>query len=105
MTKEQWQKLSFFEQMANAGSEAERAINWRAKKDEKYAEMAFDRFLELIDFTIQDRKNLKHLPELTRVRETLIDYFSFKNQYGASDKLWRNYFYSFGYAAQIAKGL
>ena len=36
LTKEKWQALSIFEQMANVGAEVGRAINWR-KKDEKVA--------------------------------------------------------------------
>ena len=33
-----WQKLSFFEQMANIGSEVERAINWRGKDNDLFPE-------------------------------------------------------------------
>ena len=31
-----WANLSFFEQMANVGSEVERAISWRKKNNEEY---------------------------------------------------------------------
>ena len=36
-----WNKLSFFEQMANIGSEVERTINWRYKK-QNYFQKTFD---------------------------------------------------------------
>ena len=103
LSQGRWQEFSFFKQMANIGSEVERAIKWRNKKDEQYAILAFDRALELIDLTITDNKNRKRLPELTRVRETLIDYFNFGNQYGDSDKSWQDYFYGFAYAAQVMR--
>lgn len=98
-----WQKLSFFEQMANVGSEVERTISWRNKGNSLYSQKAFERALELIDFTIACPENRKRLKEIARVRETLVDYFHGENLYGSSDKLWQNYFYAFNYAARIGK--
>jgi hypothetical protein len=95
-----WFQLSFFEQMANIGSEIGRAINWR-KKDKKTSESAFERGLELLDLTIKDPKNKKRLKELCRLREVLVDYFCFDNIYGSSDEKWNNYFYAFNYAARV----
>ena len=40
-----WSQLSFLEQMANIGSEVERALNWRAKKNPGYSQKAFERAL------------------------------------------------------------
>lgn len=101
LAADRWKKLSFFEQMANIGSEVERTILWREKKDNLYSKKAFERTLELLGLTIADPANKKRLRELTRVREALVDYFLGKNQFSSSDKLWRNYFYSFNYAARI----
>jgi len=101
LSEGRWEELSFFEQMANIGSEVQRAINWRNKKDEKYSQMAFERALELIDFTIADKRNRKRLRELTRVRENLADYFICGNHYSSSEKNWENYFYSFAFASQL----
>ena len=97
-----WKKISFFEQMANIGSEVERAINWRNKKDEEYSRMAFERALELIDLTMADEKNLKRLREIARIRELFADYFACGNQYSFSEKSWKNYFYAFAFAANQA---
>ncbi len=94
-----WQKLSFMEQMANIGSEVERAILWR-EKNKDYARKALFRQLELLDLTIADQKNQLRLKELTRLREALVDYFAFDNQYHSSDRLWRSYFYPFNFAAR-----
>ena len=95
-----WDQLSFFEQMANVGSEVSRTISWRVKNVE-YSEKAFERALELLDLTISDSKNKGRLRELVRVREALADYFVFDNTYESSDDLWQKYFYSFNYAASL----
>lgn len=96
-----WQKLSFFEQMANIGSEVERTIKWKNKGNTEYSRMAFERALELMDLTIDSDKNPSHLKELLRVREALADYFVFENEYRSTDKSWQNYFYAFNFAARI----
>ena len=95
-----WQAFSFIEQMANVGSEVGRALNWK-DRDGKTSQMAFERGLELLDLTIADPKNEKRIIEIARVRETLCDYFLGKNQYHISETNWRDYFYSFGYAAAL----
>ena len=95
-----WFKFSFFEQMANIGSEVERTISWRNENTE-YSRTAFERGLELLDFTIIDPKNKKKLKELCRLREVLVDYFYFDNIYGSTDQNINNYFYAFNYAASI----
>lgn len=95
-----WFELSFFEQMANIGSEVERAIKWRDKNAE-YSRFASDRALELLDLTISDIKNRSRLKELFRLREVLADYFYFDNIYKSTDQSWQRYFYSFNYAANL----
>lgn len=99
-----WFKLSFFDQMANIGSEVSRAILWREKKRE-YSLLAIERALELLDLTALDVKNRRapKLRELLRARELLVDYFYFDNQYSSSDKLWQDYFYPFNYASRMNK--
>lgn len=96
-----WNILSFVAQMANIGSEVERTILWREKGNELYSSLAFDRALELLEMTIADNKNKKRLKEIVRVREMLIDYFKFSNEYASTDKEWRDYFYSFNYASRL----
>ncbi len=103
LTKEKWQIKPFFEQMANVGAEIGRTINWR-NKDKKTSQSAFERGLELVDLTIEDKKNASHLKELCRLREVLVDYFVYDNVYGSSDEKWQNYFYGFNYATAVARG-
>jgi len=93
ISRGRWQKLSLIEQMANIGSEVERAINWKNKNDEEYSRLAFERALELIDLTMADEKNRRRLVEISRVRESLADYFVGRNDYSSSDQIWKNYFY------------
>ncbi|MFH1097142.1 MAG: hypothetical protein V1749_06555 [Candidatus Desantisbacteria bacterium] len=95
-----WFDLSFPTQMANIGSEINRAINWKNKNNPEYCQQAFERGLELLYLTISDQKNKKRLRELTRVYEVLVDYFAFDNEYGSSDQLWQNYFFAFNYLAR-----
>ncbi|KKT16222.1 MAG: hypothetical protein UV98_C0035G0002 [Parcubacteria group bacterium GW2011_GWB1_43_6] len=96
-----WEGFSFFEQAANVGSEVERAISWRKKGNLEYSRLAIERALELLDLTIDDRKNKKKLRELLRLREVLIDYFYSNNTFSSSDRLWQSYFTPFNFAARI----
>jgi hypothetical protein len=100
LTLERWEKLSFCEQMAHVGSEVGRAMSWRGR-NEKYSELALERALELLDLTLEASvKSGPRLRELARVREALVDYFYFSNEYGSSDKAWESYFGAFAYAAK-----
>jgi len=96
-----WNKLTLAEQMANVGSEVERTISWKKKKNNEYSRKAFERALELLALTISCKDNVKRLKELTRLRETLIDYFAGDNQFSSSDELWQNYFFAFNYNARM----
>ena len=100
LTIERWSGMPFVEQMGNVGSEVERTISWRAKKNEHYSQMAFERALELLDLTRKDPKNASKLKELGRVRECLVDYFMYFNEYGSTEESWKKYFYNFAYAAR-----
>lgn len=95
-----WNQLSFIERMANIGSEVERALNWRIKKNADYAQKAFERALELIDLTLDSERSYAHLKEISRMREALVDYFCGVNQFISSEGSWRNYFLPFTYASR-----
>ncbi|MFZ2053663.1 MAG: hypothetical protein WAU81_05645 [Candidatus Aminicenantales bacterium] len=100
LTAERWQNFSFCEQMANIGSEVFRAISWR-QKNREYSQLALERALELLDLTLETSiRSSSRLKELARLRETLVDYFSFDNDYCSDDKSWRSYFNAFSYAAR-----
>ena len=95
-----WSKLSFCEQMANIGSEVERAMIWRAKNNTIYSNNAFERALELADLTLEAVSGFTRLKEVSRMREAVVDYFSGANQFGSTDASWRKYFSHFTYAVR-----
>lgn len=95
-----WAQMSISEQMANIGSEVERAISWKTKKNDSYSEMAFHRALELIDFSLESTRRYPQLKEFARLREALVDYFYGSNECKSTEASWRKYFLHFNYAAR-----
>ena len=95
-----WKALPFIEQMANIGSEVERALNWRAKNNPDYCRKAFERALELLDMTLESSAGFARLKELARTRELMVDYFSGTNQFMSTEASWRSYFSHFTYAVR-----
>lgn len=66
--------MTLTEQLANVGSDFERAWSWRAKGQKQLAENATDRMLELLDLTITDpRWRGARLKELARLREAVCE--------------------------------
>jgi hypothetical protein len=100
-----WFELSLVEQMANIGCDIERAIQWKKNGNLEESKRAFERALELLDFTKADHKNRgASLREICRVREALVDHFVYANEYKTTDELWQQYFYDFNYAAALQRG-
>jgi len=95
-----WKQLSFFEQMANIGSEVERALNWQAKHNVEYCKQASNRALELIDLSLDNLVSYSRIKEVARLREAIVDYFYDTNQFMSTETLWRKYFLAFAYAAR-----
>jgi hypothetical protein len=89
-----WQKKSFLEQMANIGSEVYRAMNWRNKGNEEYAQLAFIRALELFDLSKGSKLTYPQYRELLRMREMWVDYFMYDNEYNSTEELINSYFTS-----------
>jgi hypothetical protein len=98
-----WFRFSLVEQLANTGSEVERALNWKQRGNAEYSTRAIERALELLDLTIADARHRERLRELTRVREVLVDYFYADNRYGSSPARWRTYFNAFACAARAGR--
>jgi hypothetical protein len=98
-----WHGFSLMFQLANVGSEVERALNWRNKGNLHYSQQAFLRGLELLDLTIADPKHRHRLKEMTRLREALLDFFLGDNEFHSTEKSWRSYFFAFAYASALEK--
>lgn len=108
----QWRHYTFMEQMGNIGSEISRAILWRGRDKNLYAQ-AFNRAIELLDLTIQDAcgqarlqrlsdsdSGQGRLKELARAREILCDAFLGGKEYGSSLDEIDQYFFHFARAAR-----
>lgn len=98
-----WRTLTLVEQMANVGSEVERALHWAAKGRPEYSLGALERGLELLELTIGDPQNRRRLKELTRAREALLDYFLGENSFGSTPASWQRYFGAFGVATALRR--
>ncbi|MBM3294739.1 MAG: hypothetical protein FJY82_09465 [Candidatus Aminicenantes bacterium] len=94
-----WRTFSLMDQLANVGSEVERALHWREKGHLEYSRLALERALELLGLTIGDPRHRSRLKEMTRLREALLDYFLGDNEFYSTERSWRGYFYAFACAA------
>ena len=95
-----WEKMSLCEQMANIGSEVNRALNWQKKGKKELSLKAAARSLELLDLSLNTKGAFPRTKEIARVREAVVDYFYGSNQFSSSDVLWRKYFDHFNYLAR-----
>lgn len=98
--EDRWTQFSLLEQMANVGAEVGRAIKWKDKRNVEMSTNALYRGLELMDLTIQDKKNKNSLKELLRVREAMVDFLIGENIYKSSNRIWEKYFLFFNLAAR-----
>lgn len=98
--EERWDQFSLMEQMANIGAEVGRTINWKKKGNIEMSTNALYRGLELLDLTVNDKKNTNSLKEILRVREALVDFFLGENIYKSSSDIWEKYFHFYNLAAR-----
>ncbi len=97
LTSGRWAEMSFFAQMGNIGSEVSRACHWKEKQKPERVQPAFERALELLDYTIA----LSHGPrlrELLRAREELCDFFAGENTYHTTPERLQKYYDAFALA-------
>jgi hypothetical protein len=102
---ERWWKISLYEQMGNIGSEVGRAIRWKTRNP-KIAQGAFERALELMDFTLADprhKQSVARMREFARTREVLVDYLSGSNEYQSTGDSLLRYFDAFAVAATLVR--
>jgi hypothetical protein len=94
-----WSQLSLAEQLANVGSEVGR-LRRRRGQDDRLADQAFERALELLDLTLADPRWRGRLKEIARARELLCDAALGGAQYGATLEDLDRYFLEFALAAR-----
>ena len=99
-----WLDESITYQMGNIGSEVSRALKWTAKGNQKRADAAIDRALELFDFTIEaNRGNASRLKEVLVAREEFCDYFFAGNSWGTKPEQMQKYYDGFVMMEQLRK--
>ncbi len=103
LDQEKWHSSPLAEQLANVGSEVNRTVIWKNKGNKAYADLAFERALELIDLIVERLGDGNRLREIIRVREALIDWYVGENQYQSSDQLWQKYFLAYNYLARLRR--
>lgn len=96
-----WFTFSIAEQLANVGSEYERALRAKEQDDRNSFQHALARMLELLDLTIADPRWRNHrLKELCRLREIACDQLCSEQPEPWSRGDLRDYFLSFGILAR-----
>ena len=100
-----WFTYSIVEQLANVGSEFERAASAHQRGDRERFESAFERMMELLDLTPGDPRwrNTGRLRELVRLREEACDVFHANDTYGTPIEDLKRYFLYFGIAARMGR--
>ena len=100
-----WQTLTLADQLANVGSEVERAIQaWDARRPERFGH-ALDRALELFELTVEDERWRGHRRrEILRVREEFCRLFFDDAPPRDSARTLRDYFLRFGVLARRRAG-
>jgi hypothetical protein len=100
-----WQTLTLMEQLANTGSEVDRAIRAHESGMPDRRDSAIVRALELFDLTAADERWRGHRRrEVLRAREEFCRlFYSNEVQPGAAVSL-RRYFLHFAVAARLASG-
>ena len=96
-----WHTMTLAQQLGNVGSEYERALRGKERKDTVQFENAFARMLELLDLTITDPRWKNHrLRELVRLREVACEELDDDKESWKGSANLRNYFLYFGILAR-----
>lgn len=94
--RKKWGDYPITYQMGNIGSEVSRSLKWSAKGNQKRADIAIDRALELFDFTISaNLKNPARLREVLIAREEFCDYFFGGNSWHTDPNRMQKYYDGF----------
>ena len=100
MSEEKWHDYNLAQQFGNIGSEVLRAINREKIGDLVGRQLAIERSLELIDFTLSDKKHINRLKEIVRLRELVASNYINNNYYQTSLSDLSKYLLSFAILAR-----
>ena len=100
ISQHRWQNLTFYQQLGNVASELSRAIKFKDHDDIEHMNSSLWRLLELLELTIDDRKNKSRLRELCRFREVLCDWYCQTRLYDVDPESLKNYALNFAMLAR-----
>jgi hypothetical protein len=92
-----WFEMPVSVQLANVGSEVNRAIKYKNKNEEQKKINFTQKAIELLDLTIEDPKNVNRREELECCKEELNDFFLGSNDYHTTDDILIRFYDSFLY--------
>ena len=96
-----WFALTLAEQLGNVGSDFERALRWKEKKQAQLFSSSMARTLELLDLTLADTRWHNHrLQELTNLREEVRNALFSKEENSDETAGLKKYFYSMAILAR-----
>lgn len=102
---ETWPQLNLPEQLGNAGSDYERALKWKMKRNKALFTSALARTLEQIDLTLRDpRWRGPRRQEIARLREEVCNEMLYRNNPDSAKRLVK-YFLSLATQARRARAL
>lgn len=96
-----WGKMSLAEQLGNVGSEFDRAVRWRQKKQAGLAKGAVKRTLEQLDKTLADNRHAGNgRREIARLRDEVCHELWADKINAKSAQQLQKYFLAFATAAR-----
>ena len=100
INQQRWQILTFYQQMGNIASELSRAIKFKNQNDTEHMNFSLMRLMELMDLTIDDKKNKSRLRELCRFKEVLSDWYCQTHVYDVDPESLKSYSLNFALLAR-----
>ena len=92
MKKENWFRLSFFEQLSNIAGEVNRLVENEEQNDKEYEAFYLNKIKELIDATFQDPKNdIRRKKELEDEYNQILEYLDKKYSASYITDYWQQY--------------
>ena len=90
-----WYNMPVGMQLANVGSEVNRAITWKRKGDAQRSAGFCNKAIEYLEIMKTDEKNRNRIGELNCCIEELKDYFLGENIYNTTDEMLKKYYDAF----------
>lgn len=90
-----WYNMPVKMQLANVGSEVNRALNWKKRGNEQRTVSFCNKAIEFLEIMKTDKKNHNRIGELNFCIEELKDFFLGDNIYGTTDEALMKYYDAF----------